>query len=257
MLVKAAPGRAFCAGGDITGRDRAGAGAGRGRSDAVLPRGVPAQLAHPHLSQALSRPSRWHHHGRRGRHLGAWWLSDRHREHAVRDARDRDRLLPRCRLDLVPAALPRRRRHVSRADRGAAERRRLSGGGYRHACRAGGPSRRSRGDAGRRQLRPDNASEPAARRAWPSLAGLRGVGRLAGAAPVDRCLLRRRQHGGDRQQARGGGERLRGRAAGGPGHEVAAGGPAHLRAAAPRAGALDRGIAAARISDGAPAAGRA
>ena len=121
VLVKAAPGRAFCAGGDIRAVDRSRPSGRHCRRDPVLSRRVPAQLADPHLPQALYVAARRHHHGRRGRHLGAWRLSGGHREHAAGHAGDRDRLLPRCRRHLVPAALPRRDRHVSRAHRCATE----------------------------------------------------------------------------------------------------------------------------------------
>ena len=117
---------------------RPGAGiSGDRRSDlGLLPRGIPADPAHPPFSEAVSRDHRRHHDGRRRRGFGQRRLSHRHRAHDVRDAGDRDRPVSRCRRDPLPQSVPGPYRPLSRADRGAARAGRRALLRFRDAFRA-------------------------------------------------------------------------------------------------------------------------
>ena len=109
------------------------------------------------------RADRRHRHGRRRRRLAARQPPGRGRPLRLRHAGGRHRLLPRRRRDLRPAALARRDRHLSRADRRA------------------GPARRRRWRSG---LRPT----PSRRARCPAL-----VEALAAGEPVDDVARRRRR----------------------------------------------------------------
>ncbi len=133
--------RGFCAGGDI--RMLADSGAG----DGVAAR----QFFHTeyrlnHLLFHYDRPivaiMDGHRHGRRGRHLDAGPLPDRHRAHDLRHARDRHWPFPRRRRRLVSAAPAGQGGAVAGPDRGADQGRGLPAPGHRHPlCRV----RRDRG----------------------------------------------------------------------------------------------------------------
>ena len=137
VLVKAAPGRAFCAGGDIRAVAELVRARRHGGGVAVLSRGVPPQLAHPHLSQALSSPCST---------ASPWAAGSAISVHGDFRIVTENTLfaMPETGIGFFPDVgatwfLPRCPGEVGMylgLDRGAAERCRLSRGRDRHACRA-------------------------------------------------------------------------------------------------------------------------
>ncbi len=136
VLIKAVPGKAFCAGGDIRVVAEATRAGGIATALAFLRRRVPDELAHRHARQALRGLDGWHHHGRRARRLGARHPSHRHRAHGRRDARDGDRLLSRHRRQPLPAAAAIADRPLSGAHRRQDRRCHGDPARHRHALRA-------------------------------------------------------------------------------------------------------------------------
>ena len=104
VVIMAAGGRAFCAGGDIRHLYDLGKAGQPRRGAAVLARRISAQRRHQELPQALCRADRRHRHGRRRRRLGARLAPRGRRPLFLRHAGSRHRLLPRCRRHLVAAA---------------------------------------------------------------------------------------------------------------------------------------------------------
>ena len=148
VVVRGAGGRAFCAGGDIRRLSEA-AEAGDDYAYRFWHDEYRLNALIGHYAKPYARYHRRHRHGRRGGPLGAWALSRGERACDLRHAGDGHRLLSRCRRVLLPAALPRADRPLSRPDRPPAERGGHALCRHRHAFCSSRPPRGPRRSPGR------------------------------------------------------------------------------------------------------------
>ena len=170
VVISGAGDKAFCAGGDIRHLYELGrAGDHAGQLD-LLARGIPAQRAHPHLPEARRRADRRHRDGRGRRRVDQRGAPDRGRALLLRHARGGDRVLPRRRRHLFPAASRASRGRLSRPDRPQGRR------GRRGRLRA------------RRDLRPERRHRRARRRARERRRGRRAIARFAAPPPASALL---------------------------------------------------------------------